>query len=392
MNSIKPTYNIIDLFCGTGSFSQGFMEKDSSFNLLCAIDILKNATDTVKLNHPETNVINDDIRNIDLDELNNKLGHKKIDVIIGGPPCQGFSSLRPNRSSDKEDDRNNLFYEFVKFVKYFQPSLFVLENVVGILTHNKGDTLKELIKAFKEIDYAIDWRILNAANYGVPQKRERFILIGTNKMKDIKFPQPSHFFEGKSIGYKDNSRMLKGTEELSNAITVMEAISDLPEINSGEKSTVYKSSPLNNYQKSRRGNAKILTLHEASNHSPKMLEIIKHSGDNISSIPSHLITSGFSSCYSRMRPNEPANTITVKFRSPSSSKCIHPFQNRSITIREAARLQGFKDDFKFSGSNTDISSLIGNAVPSPLGYAIANSAIYILEKRKSLKNKSIVNV
>tara|TARA_B110000908_G_C10017570_1_gene341460 strand:- start:418 stop:699 length:282 start_codon:yes stop_codon:yes gene_type:complete len=92
-----------------------------------------------------------------------------------------------------------------------------------------------------------------------------------------------------------------------------------------------------------------------------------------------------------MRPNEPANTITVKFRSPSSSKCIHPFQDRSITIREAARLQGFKDDFKFSGSNTDISSLIGNAVPSPLGFAIANSAIYILEKQKNLKNKLIVN-
>ena len=273
-----------------------------------------------------------------------------------------------------------------------KPSLFVLENVVGILTHNKGNTLKELIKAFEEIDYKIDWRILNAANYGVPQKRERFILIGTDRVNDIKFPQPSHFFEGKSIGYKDNSRMLKSTEELCSAITVLEAISDLPEIKSGEKSAVYKSSPLNSYQKSRRDKTKILTLHEASNHSPKMLEIIKHSGDNISSIPNHLITSGFSSCYSRMRPNEPANTITVKFRSPSSSKCIHPFQNRSITIREAARLQGFKDDFKFAGSSTDISALIGNAVPSPLGYAIANSAIYILEKQKSLKNKSIVNV
>ena len=391
INSMKDRYNIVDIFCGTGSFAQGFLDRDDSFNLLCSVDILKNATETVKLNHPESLILNTDIRKVDLEELSDDFNCEQVDVIIGGPPCQGFSSLRPNRSSGNEDDRNNLFLEFARFVEFFSPKVFVLENVVGILTHNDGDTLNKVLEAFDRIGYKTDWRILNAANYGVPQKRERFILIGTRENTDIKFPAPTHYFDGSVIGYRDNTRMVKSSEGLKPAITVMDAISDLPEIERAEKSNKYACSPKNEYQKSRRNGCEELTLHEASNHSDKMLEIIKHAGDNISSIPSHLITSGFSSSYSRIRPNEPSNTITVKFRSPSSSKCIHPYQDRSITIREAARIQGFKDTFLFAGSNTDISSLIGNAVPAPLGYAIAESALHILESEIEVESKMVSN-
>lgn len=382
-------YNILDLFCGTGSFAHGFLKRSPQFKLLCSIDILKNATETVRLNHPDTVVLTEDIRNIKLSNLKKKLDNKSIDIIIGGPPCQGFSSIRPNRSSIGIDLRNNLFQEFARFVDYFKPKVFVLENVVGILTHNHGKTLSNLIDCFNATGYKTSWMVLNSANYGVPQKRERFILIGTKNNIDIKFPPPTHSYNGKVIGYRDKSKIMKASQVLKNAVTVEEAINDLPPLNSREKSNTYYSKPKNEFQNKMRGSCKILTLHEASNHSDKMLEIIKHAGDNIASIPSHLISSGFSSCYSRMRPNEPANTITVKFRSPSSNKCIHPFQDRSITIREAARLQSFEDSFLFAGSNTDISSLIGNAVPSLLGNAIAESVLYILNQPKLRENKKI---
>ena len=379
--------NIIDVFCGTGSFSHGFIKQNDACELVMAVDILKTATDTVKLNNPKCHTITDDIRKINLNEAHGKIGNKKIHVIIGGPPCQGFSSLRPNRATNFNDSRNNLFEEFARFVAYFKPTYFVLENVVGILTHNKGNTLKRLTNTFDRLGYKTKWKILNAANYGVPQKRERFILIGTANEELINFPLPTHFFNGKTIGYKDRTKLLTGSGEEKPAVTMFDAISDLPIINSGEKSEVYAVEPENAFQKEMRFNSNKLTLHEASNHSEKMLEIIKHSGDNIKSIPRHLITSGFSSCYSRMKPSEPANTITVKFRSPSSSKCIHPFQDRSITIREAARLQTFEDTFKFAGSNTDISALIGNAVPSLLGKAIARNIT--VELLKTIEAKSI---
>jgi len=383
-------YNILDLFCGTGSFAHGFLQHSKKYKLAAAIDILKVATETVRANNPNCFIINEDIRKVNPFIIKEGMNGGKIDLIIGGPPCQGFSSIRPNRSNINADSRNNLFQEFARFVQYFRPTYFVLENVVGLLTHNGGMTLRTLERCFADLDYYTDWRILNAANFGVPQKRERFILIGSTKKEFINFPQPTHNFKGKIIGYNNRSKMIIAPEGSKNAITLFEAISDLPKLNNGEESNKYRYSPLNDYQRKLRKDCKQLTLHEASNHSLKMLEIIKHSSHNISSIPSHLITSGFSSCYSRMNPNEPANTITVKFRSPSSSKCIHPYQDRSLTIREAARIQGFEDDFKFSGSNTDISSLIGNAVPAPLGEAIAASMLASLNSiKKSTKSEYV---
>jgi DNA (cytosine-5)-methyltransferase 1 len=165
------------------------------------------------------------------------------------------------------------------------------------------------------------------------------------------------------------------------ALSVMDAIGDLPAVPSGVKATSYEGPPQNSYQAERRRGSQTLTLHEAAKHAPYILEIIKYSGDSIKCIPPHLISSGFSSCYSRLDPNEPSATITVKFTSPASSKCIHPYQDRAITPREAARIQSFDDRYAFAGSKTQVAAMLGNAVPPLLGRAVANAVAGLLGTR-----------
>ena len=195
--------HVIDLFCGTGGFSHGFLSRSKSFKLACAIDYLEVASQTCKANNPDALVICDDIRNVKPSSVHQQLkakGIEIVDVIVGGPPCQGFSSLRPFRSSEDEDPRNSLFENYASFVNHFRPKVFVMENVVGLLTHKRGETLRKIQDCFASMKYDTDWRILNAANYGVPQKRERFILIGVLEGGHIEFPPPhTHSMEEASV-------------------------------------------------------------------------------------------------------------------------------------------------------------------------------------------------
>ncbi len=371
---------IIDLFCGTTGFSTGFSKYHTNYQLIGAVDLDADAAETARKNHLNACVLTSDLSRLSPRKFGRMLPSAEIGLIVGGPPCQGFSSLRPFRSSDFEDPRNSLFEQFASFVAYFRPAVFVLENVVGILTHKSGTTLSALIECFSSLGYDCDWRIVNAANYGVPQKRERFILIGSNTGVAPSFPKPTHAFAGRVIGYRDRSKMVHAAEGLPPATTVEEAIGDLPPVASGERAFNYTLPPLNAYQAARRASSPKLTLHEAPRHSQKILEIIRHAGRNISSIPPHLITSGFSSSYSRLDADAPANTMTVKFQSAASSRCIHPTQDRALTLREGARLQSFDDHFVFAGSATSIASQIGNAVPPLLGTAIAESVSHSIGK------------
>lgn len=243
--------------------------------------------------------------------------------------------------------------------------------------------------AFQRLGYRTDWRILNAAHFGVPQKRERLILIGALPEIQIRWPQPTHSGDFKTIGVRDRSRMLRPDHPstlfdshhvtLPPAVTVDEAIDDLPEIGSGESCRSYCKVSRTSYQLARRGLCTELTLHESTRHTERMLEIIRHAGPNISHIPRHLISSGFSSCYSRLNGQEPAPTITVNFVHPASNRCIHPTLDRALTLREGARLQSFDDDFLFAGgSRSAIAKQIGNAVPPLLGRAIATEVARML--------------
>lgn len=364
---------VIDLFCGTGGFSHGFRLFSDRFSVLAAVDLDGIAADTMRANSPATAMFREDIRKVHPRAVSKAIAGSAVDVVIGGPPCQGFSSLRPNRSASKNDPRNSLFRQFAEYVRFFKPKVFVMENVVGLVTHRDGRTLQDILKCFTDMKYKVDWRILNAAHYGVPQKRERLILLGVRGESTLDFPEPTHRFDGLTIGYADKVRMIRSRPGLPKAVTVMQAIGDLPAVGSGETATAYTRKPVTQYQRDRRNGVGRLTLHTAANHSPRIMEIIRHAGDSKSAVPSHLVRTGFSSSYSRMRPHEPGTTITVKFMSAASSKCIHPVQDRAITPREAARIQGFDDDFVFCGSLTAVAAQIGNAVPPILGTHLAKA-------------------
>lgn len=367
---------IFDLFCGTGGFSKGFENlENADFQVVFGIDLLPTSVETFKLNHINAHAISGDIRKVSKREVANITNLRKgeLDVLVGGPPCQGFSSIRPFRSSEEDDPRNTLFEEYAAYVNFFRPKFFVLENVVGLATHQSGSTISQMQECFEKLGYDTEWRIINAAHFGVPQKRERLIMLGAPKGTRLTFPEPENYYSGATIGYKDKSKIIipDTIKCLPKAITAMEAIGDLPPIESGESSSIYTKLPETTYQKERRKNSQKLELHSATKHSPKMMEIIKHSGKNIHCIPKELITSGFSSCYSRLDRDEPAVTITVNFVHPASNRCIHPTLNRALTPREGARLQSFDDDFKFFGNRSQITKQIGNAVPPLLGKAIA---------------------
>ena len=375
---------VMDLFCGTGGFSKGF-ENTGLFEVVYGIDMLPWSVKTFQMNHRRALGLTADIRTARRKEMAERigLGAGDIDVIIGGPPCQGFSSIRPFRSSKEDDPRNTLFEEFASHVNYFRPRAFVLENVVGLATHRDGETLGQIQETFAAFGYETDWRILNSAHFGVPQKRERLILLGVEAGLTLSWPAPTHRGEFRTIGHWRSERMLKpqpgdlfslGDDDLPAALTVADAIDDLPPVASGEEATSYTLPPRTRYQRERRENSSSLALHASTRHTAKMLEIIRHSGPSIASIPSHLITSGFSSCYSRLDADEPAPTITVNFIHPASNKCIHPSQDRALTVREGARIQSFDDTFLFAGINRSlIAKQIGNAVPPLLGRVIAEA-------------------
>lgn len=362
MSDGKP--KVLDLFCGAGGLSWGF--EKVGFEVSWGLDNWKSAVDTFKANHPKAKVYQVDITRVNDSQL--KEWFKGVSVIVGGPPCQGFSTAG-KRALD--DPRNKLVKEFLRVVTALLPDAFVMENVEGFTNFNKGALVLELIEEFERLNYSLTYGVLDAVNYGVPQRRKRFFLIGS-KGRRPSLPEPSH------RGNDKNGELL--WEELKPPLTFKDATSDLPLIEAGEKAEEYAAPPQNEYQANMRNGCSKLTLHEAPKHKPYMVELIKcipqgkSAFDIMNEIPEELRpTSGYPNSYKRIKPDEPAPTITRNFTTPSSANCIHPFAHRALTLREGARIQSFPDSYEFVGSFTGKRLLIGNAVPPLLSLAVAKS-------------------
>tara|TARA_Y100000310_G_scaffold342696_1_gene446977 strand:+ start:533 stop:1609 length:1077 start_codon:yes stop_codon:yes gene_type:complete len=346
--------NVIDLFCGAGGLSEGF--EDSGFNIVAGNDVDKNMIASFKLNHPKAKAIAGDISKIDVNNLLNEIGKTKedIDLVIGGPPCQGFSTVG-NRKED--DQRNKLFYEFVRFVREIKPKMFVMENVTGILTMKKGEVKKIVKQEFENLGYKVKIQILKGEDFGVPQKRRRVFFVGHKFENDFKFPEPE--FDGINKKFR----------------TVWDAIGDLPEIETNQSKIEYDKEPQTEFQKFLRNGQLMLEEHKSPNHSEIMIQRMQRikQGQNHSNLPEHLkLGSGYPNIYGRLIADEPSDTITGNCGCVSApGRFIHPFKNRAITVREGARLQSFRDSKKFIGSQNSKYKQVGNSVPPLLSKALA---------------------
>lgn len=372
---------VVDLFSGVGGLTFGFQKQikrnrfvdNDRFNMVFANELDADAAEAFKINFPKIPMVEEDISNIDIESLKKRyLDLKEIDLVIGGPPCQSFSTV----GKRQYDNRAKMYREYRRMLLLLKPKMFVFENVKGLLTMKNKEgqpVIKDVEDSFssinfgtEELGYIIHKKVINALDFGVPQNRERVFLVGIRKdlslKADWKFPEPSN-----------NSKVL----------TVEDAIGDLPPLANGSGTNKYLSKPQSKYQFLMRGNQKILHDHINGYNGERMQRIIasviegegkKYINQLVEEgkLPNELyLTSGYNNTYGRLWWNKPSTTITNNLSTPSSLRCIHPKQNRALTSREGARLQSFPDDFVFIGTKAKINSQIGNAVPPLLSMHLA---------------------
>lgn len=385
----KQILTSIDLFSGCGGMTLGFSW--AGFTSVLASDIDENCEKTFATNFPEIPFLCGDLSDFKKDDFDNHIKKADIDVIIGGPPCQGFSLANKRRNKVSNDPRNRLFYEFVKTIDWYSPKAFVMENVKGLLSMQSGEVIKQIIKEFEsagKFGYEVDYKILKASDYGVPQSRERVIVMGIRRDLEMKPQFPEKCIEKE--------------------VTVEEAISDLPQINAGEgeERMKYVTKPQGAYQQLMRNNTEGVFNHIAMKHTKRVIERFEaiRPGKNLLDVwethgavqrgnPKEKSKIKFSQNNLRLIPDKPAPTIAASFQ----SNFIHPYLNRNFTAREGARLQSFPDDFIFEGMRTKMSwekglsqyQQIGNAVPPLMAFEIAKTLIELLEKA-TLTNYSVV--
>ncbi|WP_318627492.1 DNA cytosine methyltransferase [Paenibacillus polymyxa] len=352
-------FKVIDLFSGVGGLTYGF--KLAGFDIMLANEIDSDIAYAYTRNHPSTKMINYDITKLDIEVVFNEY-KDKIDVIVGGPPCQGFSQ-KGSRKSIK-DERNFLFKYYYSVVKYVKPQYFLMENVPNLLTSENGYFRKEIEQLFSEIGYTLDFQILNAADFGVPQTRRRAFILGKYGSERLSLPV------GNGI-----------------VTTIDDAISDLAYLRSGEGQDVqeYINSPRSDYQVRMREGSNKLYNHQVTNHSQMALQKLEMIpvGKGKEVLPSNLLTKSiYSGTWSRMIGSEQSVTITTRFDTPSSGRFTHPILDRCITVREAARIQSFPDKFRFYGPKSSQMKQVGNAVPPIVGEAIADILHKDIKKRK----------
>lgn len=352
-------YNIIDLFAGVGGLSYGF-SKIEDFDIIAANEIEKDISIAYTLNHPTVKMLNCDIAELTEERIFEAIGDAKIDLIVGSPPCQSYSTLGKRQM----DDRANLFMQYKRILSIVRPKAFVFENVVGILSMDKGKLFKNIQAQFAELGYELKYQVLDAVDFGVPQHRERVILVGYLGKNPFEFPLPTH------------------GEGLRPYVTLREAIGDLPVLQSGESKFEYQNEITNEFLQFVRASGCNLTEHTAPKNGEHLIRIMQalKDGQCKDDLPEDIRPkSGYGNTYAKLWWDRPSTTITRNFACPSSSRCIHPRDSRAMSIREGARLQSFPDDYQFYGSDGMKRLEIGNAVPPLLSMAIANKVKKMLD-------------
>lgn len=326
--------NVIDLFSGCGGFSLGFYN-ENKFNISVSIDCDLKLSETYIKNFPRIKHLSRDILSFTEEEIYLLNETYNFDIIIGGPPCQGFSLAGKIGRNQYNDSRNDLFLGYLKFVKIIKPKMFIMENVENLIRYNGGKTFKMIVDLFQQQGYNIYYKVINTQNYGIPQNRKRVFIVGSIYNRDFKFPKESFDF-----------------------VTIKDAIDDLPKLHSGEKSH--------------------LPNHVAMKHTAQMLNkmsYVRDGGDRMD-IPTHLRPkSGDARKYIRYDSSKPSVCITGDMR-----KIFHYQQNRALTNRELARIQTFPDNFIFYGNTISIQQQIGNAVPPKLANLFAKSILEYLNE------------
>ncbi len=347
-------YRVLDIFCGAGGFSCGM--EQAGFEVVAGVDNDEKALKTFEYNHKNAIAVNYDLSNInnDLFRVLDPITKDGIDVLVGGPPCQGFS-IAGKRLVD--DPRNKLWLAYIKIIDRYKPKVIFLENVPTIVSVNKGKVAEKIIDSFREYGYEVSQKILVASDYGVPQNRKRAFFVATKKgLPSFTFPK-----------------------SLCEYITTEEAISDLPLLNDslGLEEVSYIVEPQNKYQKEIRKESRVILNHSAVNHTDKTKDIISlvPDGGNYKDLPEHLKnTRKVNIAWTRMNSKKTCFTIDA-----GHNHHFHYKANRVPTVRECARIQSFPDTFKFIGTRTSQYRQVGNAVPPLLGLALAKESLKVLK-------------
>lgn len=382
---MAENHTVIDLFCGAGGLSEGL--RQAGYRVLAANDFDKAAGVTYEATHKDAKFLSGPIQDIDAQDFLDAAGLEKGELfcLVGGPPCQAFSVY--NHQRGLHDERSQLFKEYLRLVEGLLPEWVVMENVTGIMSVGAGAAVQQILSGLKRLGYNVDYRILRTEDYGVPQERRRVVFIGNRVGAPILFPEKTHGVE----------------EGLSPLTTIRDAIGDLPKLENGQDNgiTEYSCEATCGYQEMLRGGSNSVQNHAAPRLGKVNIERMQHipAGGSWRDIPFDMLPAGMKKAkrsdhtkrYGRMTWDGQSSTILTKCDLHWGA-FIHPDQNRSITVREAARIQSFPDWFHFEGSKTEQYVQVGNAVPPLLGRKIGEAILEAIEVDESSDNQELARV
>jgi DNA (cytosine-5)-methyltransferase 1 len=355
----------VELYAGAGGLTLGLAA--AGVHVTLAVESDSDTADTYRVNHPDTHVCEEAIDSTwNILERLDSLCKGTVHILAGGPPCQGWSSLGGRSAPERRSRSNAAVDHFLTQAGLLRPPAVIMENVIGLATKDRGLHLRTVEDQLRNLGYAVVSRVLRAADYGVPQLRNRLFVVGILQELGIEyqFPTPTH------------SR--------DKWITVGAALADLPRVGAGEIATSYRCPAQNSYQRRMRGAEVVLTWHEAPNHSHRIRQILSALGEEGSSRrqieKTFHLTSGFHNTYARLRSDAPAPAVTSSAGRISSGRNAHPFDNRALTPREAARLQGFPDSYSWRGKRWSVYRQIGNAVPPDLAKSVIQPLVWQLTR------------